>query len=72
MLWWVFAFLSIVGVRWQRTIAYGESFTEIVEAMWIDLPYLLALLVLGFLIALPPLWLIGWLVSIAEPGEGTD
>jgi hypothetical protein len=68
----VFAFLSIVGFRWQRTIAYADSFTETITAMWIDLPYLVGLLALGFLVVIPPLWLLGWLVALAEPSGGNE
>jgi hypothetical protein len=71
LLWWLLAFLSIVGLRWQRTVAYGDSFTSILKAMWVDLPFLLGLLALGFLIVIP-LRLIGWLVSLAEPSGRND
>jgi len=71
LLWWVLAFLSIVGLRWQKTVADNERFTDILTAMWTDLPHLLGLLALGFLIVIP-LRLIGWLVSLAQPGESSD
>jgi hypothetical protein len=71
VLWWVLAFLSIVGVRWQRTVANSNSFTDIRSAMWGDLPYLLALLIIGFLVLIP-IRLIGWLISLAEPGPSSE
>jgi hypothetical protein len=68
VLWWLVTFLSIVGLRWQRTVAEGQSFADILRAMWGDLPHLLELLALGSLI-LVPLRMVGWLVSLAESGE---
>jgi hypothetical protein len=71
VLWWILTFLGIVGLRWQRAAADGQSFPDILGAMWGDFPRLLGLLALGFLILIP-VRLIGWLVSLAEPGEDTD
>jgi hypothetical protein len=71
VLWWVLAFLSIVGLRWQRIVADRERFGDILDAMGKDLPHLFGLLALGFLIVIP-LRVIGWLVSLAEPVEGSD
>jgi hypothetical protein len=71
LLWWLLAFLSIVGLRWQRIVANSESFPEILKAMWRDLPHLLGLLALGFLIVIP-LRLIGWLVLLTESAEGSE
>lgn len=65
------AFLSILGLRLQRTMAYSDSLGNIVERVWNDMPYVLGLLGLSVL-ALIPLWIIGCLVSLAEPSEGAD
>jgi hypothetical protein len=71
VLWWLLAFLSIVGVRWQKIVADRNSYEDIFKALWGDLPYSLGLLALGFLILIP-LRAIGWLVSLAESGEERD
>jgi hypothetical protein len=71
VLWWLLAFLGIVGVRWQRLVADRNSYVDVFKALWDDLPYSLGLLALGFLILIP-LRAIGWLVSLAEFGEEHD
>jgi hypothetical protein len=71
VLWWLVAFVSIVGVRWQQTAAARDTVADILLAMWADLPHLLGLFALGFLIVIP-LWLIGWVVSLAEPTGGAE
>jgi hypothetical protein len=71
VLWWLLAFLSIVGIRWEKIVANGNSFSDILPGFWKDLPLLLGLLALGFLIVIP-LWLIGWLISLTGLGESSD
>jgi hypothetical protein len=71
VLWWILAFLSIVGVRWQKIVADSHDYSDILGAMWRDLPHLLGLLALGFLIVIP-LRLLGWLVLFAESTESGD
>ena len=71
VLWWLLAFLGVVGVRWQRIIADGKSYEAIFNALWNDLPFSLGLLALGFLI-LVPLRLIGWIASLARLDEDRD
>jgi len=66
VLWWLLAFLSIVGVRWQKTVAESETVTDMLRAMRKDLPHVLGLLALGFLIVIP-IRMVGWLVSFADP-----
>jgi hypothetical protein len=68
VLWWMLTFLGIVGLRWQKIVAEGQSFAGILSALWRDLPHLLVLLVLGFPVLIP-LRLIGWVITLAEPGE---
>jgi hypothetical protein len=72
VLWWLLAFLGIVGLRWQTTVANGASYPDILDAMRGDVPYLLGLLALGFLTLIPLLVMIGWVVTAAELGEGSD
>ncbi len=71
VLWWVLGFLSVVGLRWQRTVAGSQSFGDVFQAFWNDLPFLLMLLPLGFLLFIP-VWFIGWIVSLTELGESGD
>jgi hypothetical protein len=71
LLWWLLAFLSIVSLRLQRIVADNESFPDILQAMWQDLPRLLGLLALGFLIVMP-LRLVGWLFLFTESTETSD
>jgi hypothetical protein len=71
ILWWLLAFLGIVGLRWQKIAADRNSYEDIFEALWRDLPFSLGLLALGFLIVIP-LRIVGWVVSLAEPGQDRD
>jgi hypothetical protein len=68
LLWWFLVFLSIVGLRWERTIAREESFANILAVLWADLPHLLGLLALGILTVIP-LRFIGWLISLGDSTE---
>jgi hypothetical protein len=63
--WWLLAFLSIVGLRWRRIVADSDSFPEILQALGNDFPHLLGLLGLSSIIVIP-LRFIGWLVSLTE------
>ena len=69
ILWWLLAFLGIVGLRWERIVARSELFSDILSAIWADCPFLLMVLLTGTLIVIP-LRIIGWLVSLAETSEG--
>lgn len=71
VLWWLLAFLSIVGLRWRRIVADGDSFSDTLHALGRDFPHLLGLLALGSVIVIP-LRLLGWLVSLTEPDESND
>ena len=71
LLWWLLAFLGVIGVRGQRIAAEGKSYEDILKALWGDLPFSLGLLELGLLILIP-LRLIGWLASFARSDENPD
>jgi hypothetical protein len=71
VLWWVLAFLGLLGARWQSAVASSRPVRDIASAVWGDLPYVVGLLTLGFLILIP-FWVLGWLLMVAEPGDGAD
>jgi hypothetical protein len=71
MVWWLLAYLAVLGLRLQRTAAEGHSFEEVLRTLWKDSPYLLTLLA-GSLLVLIPLWFLGWLLSLADPAAGND
>jgi hypothetical protein len=71
VLWWLLAFLGLLGVRWQATVASSRSVQDIASTVWGDLPYVVGLLALGFLILIP-LWALWWLLLMTQPGDGAD
>jgi hypothetical protein len=69
LLWWVVAYFTIVGTRWQGAVAHSRSVWEVFPLLWGDLPFLIELMLLGVLVIVP-LRLLGALVAMAEPGDG--
>jgi hypothetical protein len=67
VLWWVAAYMGIVGLRWRDTLAHGHSVWDVFPQIEADLPYLSGLLILG-VIVLVPLRLVGWAMTIGDPG----
>ena len=70
LLWWLIAYLSILGTRWQSTLASSDSAFAIFPKLRADLPYLVELLLLGVLVIIP-LRIIGWLLTLSDPGDGS-
>lgn len=60
--WWFFVFLGFLGLRWERTAAHAETYSDIFMAILGDVPYSLGALVIGGLILLPLLRLVSWLI----------
>jgi hypothetical protein len=71
VLWWLLAYFSIVTARWQGVVANSGSVWDVFPQLWGDLPFLVELLLLGFVVVVP-LRLLGSLISMAEPGNGVD
>lgn len=68
-LWWLVAYLGIVGVRWQGTVAHGNSAFAVFAKIRGDISYLGELLLLGVVVAVL-LRVLGWIVTLAAPGDG--
>lgn len=71
VLWWLLAYFSIVGVRFQSSIANSSSPWEIISTVRGDLGYLAGLLLMGFFV-LVPLRALGWFLTLVEPSDGSD
>ncbi|HEX4608025.1 MAG TPA: hypothetical protein VH092_07460 [Urbifossiella sp.] len=67
VLWWVAAYVGIVGARWQHALAHSASVWDVFPQFGEDLPYLLELLLLGALV-LAPLRALGWALTLTDPG----
>ena len=70
-LWWLLAYLGILGARWQEALARSDSALDIVPKVRSDSAYVLELLLLG-IVLLIPLRVIGWLVTLGDPGDGSS
>lgn len=71
VLWWVVAILGVLGTRWQSALATSDSPFTILTKVRDDASYLLELLVLGVLVVIP-LRIIGWLLTLADPGDANQ
>lgn len=70
-MWWILAYLSIVGLRWQNSIAKSSSPWDIFPTVQSDLGYLLDLTLLGVLMVLA-LRIAGWFWVMFEPTGSGD
>ena len=60
--WWIFAYIGIVGLYLQSTFAHGHAGDPIASKIAKDVPYLSALLLLGFVVLLL-IRLVSWMVT---------
>lgn len=65
LIWWLLTLVSVAGLRIQRVVLFSDSLGEAIASAWRDLPFLLGLLVLTFLVLLP-LQMLGWVISLME------